>query len=188
MTDGKFLYCFASREVFLKSLPKFSSILELGVFQGENAFFMLQNLLPRQLQLVDTWYLSSFEDLLDSSKSPYNNLSYDVHTAMDFDTVNDFKVQLSSLVPNIKSGDSLEIMNQIYLNVEKRFYGDSRVKIFRTDGLSHAKSLTDGSLDIVYIDANHSYQACLQDLRTYAPKVSTKGYIAGNDYVKSNKK
>ena len=40
----------------------------------------------------------------------------------------------------------------------------------------------DRSLDFVYIDANHSYEAVMQDLNLWYPKVSRGGVIAGHDY------
>lgn len=41
---------------------------------------------------------------------------------------------------------------------------------------------SDGSLDFVYIDANHSYKHVAQDLRLWAPKVKAGGMVAGHDY------
>lgn len=38
------------------------------------------------------------------------------------------------------------------------------------------------SLDFVYIDGNHSYEACLQDLKNFFPRVKSGGLVAGHDY------
>jgi len=40
----------------------------------------------------------------------------------------------------------------------------------------------DDSLDFVYIDADHSYEGCMRDLKWWAPKVRQGGIIAGHDY------
>lgn len=45
-----------------------------------------------------------------------------------------------------------------------------------------AATVPDRSLDFVYIDADHSYQAVLDDLRAWTPKVKSRGVIAGHDY------
>ncbi len=41
---------------------------------------------------------------------------------------------------------------------------------------------TPNNLDFVYIDADHSYIGCLNDLRLWVPKVKVGGIIAGDDY------
>lgn len=40
----------------------------------------------------------------------------------------------------------------------------------------------DESLDFVYIDGNHEYQAVLEDITLYYPKVKKGGMISGHDY------
>lgn len=41
---------------------------------------------------------------------------------------------------------------------------------------------SDGSLDFVYIDANHAYDHVLQDIRLWLPKLRRGGIMAGHDY------
>jgi cephalosporin hydroxylase len=50
--------------------------------------------------------------------------------------------------------------------------------------LSHeaAALVPDGSLDFVYIDAEHTYEGCLADLRLWSPKVRRGGIVSGDDY------
>jgi hypothetical protein len=45
-----------------------------------------------------------------------------------------------------------------------------------------SERFADGSLGFVYIDANHSYEACLTDLEAWMPKVVHNGVLAGHDY------
>jgi len=40
----------------------------------------------------------------------------------------------------------------------------------------------DASLDFVFIDADHSYEAVMDDLRSWLPKIKPGGVIAGHDY------
>ena len=42
----------------------------------------------------------------------------------------------------------------------------------------------DHSLDLVYIDGNHKYEECLQDIMLYLPKIKPGRFIAGHDYDK----
>jgi hypothetical protein len=40
----------------------------------------------------------------------------------------------------------------------------------------------DGELDFVYVDGMHSYEACLEDLRLFGPKVRGTGLLMGHDF------
>ena len=42
--------------------------------------------------------------------------------------------------------------------------------------------IDDSSLDFCYVDADHSYTACLEDCILYYPKVMSGGVICGHDY------
>lgn len=54
--------------------------------------------------------------------------------------------------------------------------------IVRKFSAEAAKDVPDGSLDLVYIDANHVYDAVIEDLTIWSPKVRVGGLIAGHDY------
>lgn len=41
----------------------------------------------------------------------------------------------------------------------------------------------DGSLDGVFIDADHSYEAVRQDIQNWLPKIRSGGILAGHDYI-----
>lgn len=40
----------------------------------------------------------------------------------------------------------------------------------------------DGSLDVVYIDGDHSYEQVSKDIQNYLPKLKDNGFMAGHDY------
>lgn len=52
-------------------------------------------------------------------------------------------------------------------------------------GLSKETSeyLKDEIFDFVYIDANHSYEGCLEDIRAWIKKIKKGGCICGHDYL-----
>ena len=54
--------------------------------------------------------------------------------------------------------------------------------IRRQFSVEAAAEVADDSLQFVYIDANHSYDAVLEDLAAWSPKVQPGGIIAGHDY------
>jgi predicted O-methyltransferase YrrM len=49
-----------------------------------------------------------------------------------------------------------------------------------------AGEVEDASLDLVFIDADHSEEAVLRDLEAWVPKVKPGGLIAGHDYGSHN--
>ena len=59
-------------------------------------------------------------------------------------------------------------------------YG-SRARILLGRSAEMAKQVEDGSLDFVFIDADHSQEAVLADIEAWAPKVRTGGAIMGHD-------
>lgn len=58
----------------------------------------------------------------------------------------------------------------------------SRSSIWRMTGDQAAAELTPESLDFVYIDARHTYDAVLEDLADWFPLVRPGAIIAGHDY------
>lgn len=61
-------------------------------------------------------------------------------------------------------------------------YFSGRVEIVRSDSVAAASLVEDGSLDFVFIDADHSYEGCSADIAAWAPKVRKGGMIAGHDF------
>jgi len=56
--------------------------------------------------------------------------------------------------------------------------------IIKHKGLSEVivKEFADGSLDGVYIDANHNYEFVRADIEMWLPKIKKGGWIGGHDY------
>jgi Methyltransferase domain len=51
----------------------------------------------------------------------------------------------------------------------------------RSDSQTAASFYSDNSLDFVFIDADHSYDSILADIKTWQPKIKQCGIIAGHD-------
>ena len=60
-------------------------------------------------------------------------------------------------------------------------YGD-RARILHMASLDAAKLVEDESLDFVFIDADHTYRAAKADIRAWAPKVKSSGWVCGHDW------
>lgn len=73
--------------------------------------------------------------------------------------------------------------NERYLHVKKTFGDfDGRSELIRMTSEEAAPKIKDDSLDFVYIDADHSYDAIKQDLDLWWPKVKLGGIFSGHDY------
>lgn len=57
-------------------------------------------------------------------------------------------------------------------------------KFLKMYSLDAAERIPDGSLDFVYIDANHSEPYVTQDITAWFPKVRKGGVVAGHDYAR----
>jgi hypothetical protein len=61
---------------------------------------------------------------------------------------------------------------------------EERIHPFKTTSEFAANMIKNESLDFVYIDANHKYDAVKKDLELWYPKVRKGGVFAGHDYLK----
>lgn len=71
-----------------------------------------------------------------------------------------------------------------HLAVMDHFKDNSNVIIVRQFSAHAALMFSDNSLDWVYIDANHKYEAVKQDLALWFPKIKHNGILSGYDYIK----
>lgn len=55
------------------------------------------------------------------------------------------------------------------------------IKPMRMDSLEAASKLSNGSVDFVYIDAEHTEDAVRNDINAWRPKLKPSGIIAGHD-------
>ena len=55
------------------------------------------------------------------------------------------------------------------------------VEFVYKSSVEFGETLFDDSIDFVFVDGDHSYEATLKDLQTYWPKVKTGGVFAGHD-------
>ena len=57
-----------------------------------------------------------------------------------------------------------------------------RRSVLRARSLEAVEVIADMSLDFVFLDADHSREAVVEDLRGWAPKIALGGLLCGHDY------
>lgn len=77
---------------------------------------------------------------------------------------------------------SPERWDEVYQMACDNVKGFSQVHVMRTPSLEAAKQFDLCSLDLVFIDGDHSYEAVMADIAAWQPLVRPGGVLAGHDY------
>lgn len=85
-------------------------------------------------------------------------------------------------IANVGPFAHLQCMMQAFLKVYD--FGHRAVMI-REASLEAAELFPDQALDFVYLDADHSYEGALADIKAWFPKVRKGGILAGHDFINS---
>lgn len=77
---------------------------------------------------------------------------------------------------------SQEDLNKQYLDFVTKMVGKPFVKIYREYTFKVVTRFPNEYFDLIYIDADHTYEGCLRDLIDWYPKVKKGGFLLGDDY------
>jgi hypothetical protein len=143
-----------ARLELLELLPKGGIGVEVGVFGGDFSELALQVAQPRILHLIDPW------TAIDKATHRESLYSSAARTQAQMDEM--YNRVLSRFKQRIDIG-------QVFLHRQ-------------TSGIT-LEELADASLDWVYIDGDHTYDAVINDLRVSARKTKRGGLICGDDYM-----
>jgi hypothetical protein len=83
-------------------------------------------------------------------------------------------------IGNVSDEDHEANLRETLKNLEPH---QGRYQVHRKLSQEAVASFADASLDFVYIDANHEYQAVVDDIHAWYPKVKPGGVLAGHDYL-----
>lgn len=72
---------------------------------------------------------------------------------------------------------------EIFLNNLRLLGHLGTVTILREDSAKAAARFADGSVDLLFLDADHAYEAVRRDLLAWLPKIRPGGILCGHDYT-----
>jgi hypothetical protein len=75
-----------------------------------------------------------------------------------------------------------EAMDVQYNQFKEDMKDLSFVKTIRDYSFNVAKQFPDEYFDFIYIDADHTFEGCYQDIKDWYPKVKKDGVLCGHDY------
>lgn len=76
-------------------------------------------------------------------------------------------------------------MEIVESNFDIRTKNYNIIKKHKTTSKEYVNNIPDESLDFVYIDGDHSYASCKEDINMWLPKIKKGGIIAGHDYLEA---
>lgn len=128
------------------------TVVEVGVGAGENAMALRASFPTAKLTLVDPY-------VVDNWYAPQNIL------VGFFDNIGTTQAEYS----------------QAYVNLLEAFENDPDCTVVRLHSSDAAGHFTDESLDLVFIDDDHSYAGVCGSINAWLPKVRRGGILAGHD-------
>ena len=138
----------------LAQLVQANNILEIGVAYGYHADFLC-TVLPN-----------------------INYVGVDPYLA-DYDPEDIFSADVQKLFDEKNPQQAMERLFTVVSSNLLKFGG--RAKLIREKSWLAADEFENQSLDIVYIDGDHTYEGVLKDLAAWFPKVRRGGIICGDD-------
>ena len=79
-------------------------------------------------------------------------------------------------------GDSQAKLDGQYEDVKRLAAERPCIQIYREYSTDAARRFPNNYFDLIYIDADHTYEGCLSDLETWYPKVKKGRFLIGDDY------
>lgn len=87
------------------------------------------------------------------------------------------------VISRTDSGYPQKKLDQVYSTFKTKMTGKTFVQIYREYSFDAVKHFPDGYFDLIYIDADHTYEACLKDIGDWYTKVKKGRFLIGDDYV-----
>jgi len=79
---------------------------------------------------------------------------------------------------------SKEVWDSAYAQACGHMIHNQSLKVLRMKSVDACKLFENEYLDMVFIDASHDYDAVVEDIKCWEPKIKKGGIISGHDYIK----
>lgn len=76
-----------------------------------------------------------------------------------------------------------DMMAKAELMFDKVWKSHPNIKPIQGESVEIASQFDDASIDMVYIDGEHSYRSVLDDILAWMPKVKPGGWVTGHDMI-----
>jgi predicted O-methyltransferase YrrM len=138
-----------------------------GWFNHQAAYDYLLANMPEAGTFVElgAWLGKSSAYLCD--KATYQNITI----------IDTWKGSPNELTTTHKLATEVDIYDLFLQNM-----GDRKYNVIKGESKVAAKMFLKESLDVVFIDLTHTYDAVKEDIKLWLPKVKKGGFIAGDDY------
>ena len=138
-----------------------------GWFNHQAAYDYLLSNMPQDGTFVElgAWLGKSSAYLCDKA------------TSQEIIIVDTWKGSLNELTTTHKLATEVDIYKVFVENMGSRKY-----KAIKATSKTSSKKFANESLDVVFIDLTHTYDAVKEDIKLWLPKVKKGGFIAGDDY------
>jgi len=137
-------------------LPKDSKVVEIGSYRGESTKVWAENY--SDVTAIDPW------DFIVTS-----------------DTLKDFVNHLDKHKDRIDWNNLTTLLTGVEHSFDEAMkpYNITKLKMRSNEAI---KQFEDQSIDMVYIDAMHDYDAVLKDITLWFPKIKDGGFVSGHDF------
>jgi hypothetical protein len=139
-------------------VPKrgFFNIIEVGTWKGKTSRQVLERCPNVDYTMIDRWECPTPDDSYFNSGSE------------------------TARLPQVKYEAAFHECVAIALEFGQR------VHIIKSDSVAAAEDIEERSVDLIFIDGDHSYDGVRRDLLAWWPKVKRGGWLGGHDYAHPN--
>ena len=119
----------------------------------------------------------------ESSEILLNYLNIDKYIIIDpYESYNDYK---NDGFNDILINNNESIMEQIKIKL-KKYNRDIIFHIGYSNDIDIINKIDNNSIDLIFIDGNHTYNYVYNDLKNYYPKLKKDGVLCGDDFFMRN--
>ena len=160
---------------------------ELGVRRGDTTCYLLEEIHDLRMIAVDTWRVPRLNEISEITVTMSNShklsgigdINQQTQDEKDDIVEHTYNCNENYYTQRLKWKKEHEENYRIFSNRVNNHR--DRVNIYRTQTHKAAKYIQDGSLDFVFIDADHTYFNCKRDILCWLPKIKSTGVMLGHD-------